>query len=41
VNVLISVRGAVVCLDATSRCNGIDIFDLLTACIDNHATTTL
>ena len=41
VNVLISVRGAVICLGATSRCNGIDVFGLLTACVDNHATATL
>jgi len=38
--VLVSVRGAVICLGATSRCNGIDIFGLLTACVDNHTTAT-
>jgi hypothetical protein len=41
VTVLTSVRGAVICLGRTSRCDSIDIFGLLTACVDNHATATL
>lgn len=38
---LISVRGAVICLGGTSCCNGVDILGLLTACVDNHTTATL
>jgi hypothetical protein len=40
VSVLVSVRGAVICLVGSSRCNGIDVFSLGTAVVDNDTTAT-
>ena len=38
--VLGSVRGAVICLVGSSRCNGIDVFGLSTAVVNNDTTAT-
>jgi hypothetical protein len=39
-SVLVSVRGAVICLVGSSRCNGVDVFGLGTAVVDNDTTAT-
>ena len=40
ISVLVSVRGAVICLVGSSRCNGVDVFGLGTAVVDDDATAT-
>jgi hypothetical protein len=37
---LVSVGGAVIGLGGTSRCDGVDVFGLNTACVDNNTPAT-
>jgi len=38
--VLVSVLSAIIGLGGTSRCDSIDVFGLMTTCVDDNSTTT-
>jgi len=40
-DVLASVRGAVIGLSGTSRCDGIDVFSLVAARVNDNTTSTV